>query len=301
MANKKDNLLEIKDGVNLDKIKKELNEYVHKQVDFEVKEVLEKNQKVLLRNKTFVIVRRDIIILLLIFLSLYLGYQLYHTGYFNKYYKEEYREPVDNNNIPSEVEPKDEEEKESEVVKPTLDELKEKYSELLNSYHITSSSKYYDDFYGGNYSNNMRLFFALVNVDSKYIEVDDDSTFVDESHIKDKYKELFMDDYEGASFDYVGTSFKYSEGRSVYFANQKVNNSYTSDIVREIIEIKEDDEVSIITVEGLKKDNKVLNPVSKKEIDGSDLVKNKDKLIKIKYSFVKDSDTYKLKKIEVVN
>ena len=66
MATKKDSLLEIKDGVNLDKIKKELNEYVRKQVEYEVKEVLEKNQKTLLRNKSFVIVRRDIIILLLV-------------------------------------------------------------------------------------------------------------------------------------------------------------------------------------------------------------------------------------------
>jgi hypothetical protein len=118
----KNNMIENKDGVNLDKIKKELNEYVHKQVDFEVKEVLEKNQKVMLRNKTFVIVRRDIIILLLVFVCLYFAYQLYQVGYFNKYYKrvDEVRDVVN-----TDIKKDEEEVKEDEKAKASLEELME--------------------------------------------------------------------------------------------------------------------------------------------------------------------------------
>ena len=295
MATKKDNLLEIKDGVNLDKIKKELNEYVHKQVDFEVKEVLEKNQKILLRNKSFVIVRRDIVILLLVFLSLYLGYQLYQTGYFNKYYKGD-SDKTQINNVPTPVEPNEEP---KEEVRPSLDELKRKYGSLLESYVLNSKCDYYDDYYDGNLSSGLKLYFSLSNVDSKHIELDDDSTFVDEERIKEEYNRLFVDDYEGSSFEYEGVQFKYSESRKIYFANNKININSNSDIVREIIDINEDD-LSITTVEGLKKDDKLFNPVSNKEVSGSDLTKNMDKFVKVKYLFIKDADTYKLKKIEVI-
>ena len=299
MANRKDSSLEVRDGVNLDKIKKELNEYVRKQVDFEVKEVIEKNQKNLLRNKTFVIVRRDILILLLIFLSLYLGYQLYQTGYFNKYYKR--GESANNYVIPPTEEPVNGNTIEPEEVKPSLEELIKKYGNYINPYLISSKSKYFMDFYEGKMSDGLRLYLTFINLDSSNIEIDEESTFIDEKNFKDKYNSLFLEEYKGSSFDFLGNTFKYSESRGIYFASSKVSNDFKSDVVREIIDIQEGDDIVITTVEGFKKDNKVLNPLTNKEIDGTDLVKNQSKLVKVKYSFANNNSTYKLKKIEVIN
>ena len=75
-----------------------------------------------------------------------------------------------------------------------------------------------------------------------------------------------------------------------------------NNIAKEIINIDESEDLIITSVEGIIKDDKLYNILNKKEVkdyNGDSLEKYKDDLNVIKYTFNKDNDNYKLKKISI--
>ena len=92
--------------------------------------------------------------------------------------------------------------------------------------------------------------------------------------------------------------------KSLFFADGKFEKT-KSDIVREIINIEEkDNQILITTVEGLLKDSKLYNILSREQVkkynSNDSLEKYKDLLTKMKYNFNKIDDEYKLLKVEVM-
>lgn len=272
----------------LKEVKEELTNYMKEQIDFEVNKAVESNTKKLIRHKNIVIIKRDIIILVLLGLYAFLIYNLYTTNYFDKYLNKE------NTPIIKEESVVKEEESESEK---QID-LKEEYSYLLDSFSISENSKYIEDYYRGKLSDELRLYISLYNVLNNE---DLEDEFIDGSVIKETYESIFKGNVTNKSFEYNEAKIKYLNAKDIYIIDGELDNG--TNIKREITNVYEKDDVVFIeTVEGLIKDNKLYNIVTKKEVkkyDNKDLVKYQNDLISLRYKF--DKKDLKILAVEVIN
>lgn len=277
--------------VNTDKIKKEVLDYVNNNLKLELNthidqtikneflEVLEKQHRKEIKAKNKKILVKNILILLLLVCIGILCYVFYTNGYFKKY-MEEY---INDNN--KTVEKKDVTVTDTE---PTLDELKAKYSSLLDNYVLFETSNYNEDFYNKKLTEQIKLYYVFNNLDFDKLEKEDDYYLIDEDIIKDKYNELFKDGYKANSFNYNNHNIKYfSKLKS--FATDTIFEKDNSNIVREIIEITEDKNiVTITTIEGLVQDGVLYNPKTREVIDEEytgNLLDYQDSLEKVTYAF----------------
>lgn len=268
-------------------VKEELTKYMKEQIDFEVNKAVESNTKKLIRHKNIVILKRDIIILVLIGLYAFLIYNLYNTNYFDKYLKKK------DDPIVTKIESTSESKKPEEKV-----DLIEEYSYLLDSFNISESSKYLDDYYRGKLTEELRLYIAVSN-----IEPEDalENGFIDEEVVKDAYEEIFKGSPTNKSFEYNDARVKYIEAKDLYIIDGEIDK--TTNIQKEILNVQEkDDKVIIDTVEGLVKEGKLYNVVKNKEIkkyDKDGLKKYQKDLTILRYTF--DKEDLKIMTIEVIN
>ena len=106
--------------------------------------------------------------------------------------------------------------------------------------------------------------------------------------LKASYEELFTDNYRSISFNYNGNQIRYINKLNSYITNEIIKKT-DSNIKREIINIKVDNnKISITTVEGLIKDDKLYNVKDNKEISEykkDNIINYQDKLNKLTYTF----------------
>ena len=116
----------------------------------------------------------------------------------------------------------------------------------------------------------------------------DDYNMFSDAIIKNAYENLFSDTYKSVSFNYDGNQIRYISKLNSYITNSILKKTDTN-VKREIIDIKVDnDKVTITTIEGLVKDNKLYNVVNNTEIPDykNDALTNyQDKLNKVTYTF----------------
>ena len=271
---------EIVDYINND-VKDELNTHINQQIKKEIIEILEKQHKKEIKEKNKKILRKNILIFLLLVSIGLLLFLLYDNGYFNRYLKNINKEPETI---------KKEEKKETPTVKePTLEELKTKYTPLLNKYILFDTSNYYEDFYNKNMTDQLKLYFVFSNLDFKDLETEDDYYLIDENVIKDKYNDYFDGDYKSTNFEYNTHRVRFFTRLNSYITDNIFEKDTSNKIVRVITDIKEDNDlVTITTIEGIVEENTLINPRTRELIDeeyNDNLQEYSDALEKVTYVF----------------
>ena len=273
---------ELKDYIDLN-LKKELKEFIDTQLKKDLIQEVEKANKKVIKEKNKKILQKNILIILLLAVIALAGYQLYELDYFARFFVKDYKptEKVEEKKTETKDEPVE------EKAEPTLDELKEKYEELLDPIVISTNSKYIEDYYNGNLTDELKLYLAFNQMDIDALEVEDDYNVISKEELKRAYQKLFNDSFETSNFDYNGNKVRYINRLNTFMTDSIIEKEL-QDITREIIEIKEEkDEVVITTVEGHIKEGRLYNVVSNEEIDydGEGLSNYKDQLNTLEYTF----------------
>ena len=268
--------------VDLDSIKDELYDYTDEMVRKYYLEEIEKINRVIIRHKNKKILFRNFIITLLLLIIVYLLYLLTTVNYFSRFSNS----VVDSNNQKEEV--KIVNEVKEEKKEPTLDELKETYSYLLDKIVINEKSSYLKDFYQGNLTKKLKNYLALSNIDFKKIDEIDGYNMFSEAILKDAYENNLIGTYNSVTFKYNDNNIRYISKLNSYITDSLLTKTNTN-IKREIIDVKvKDNEVNIVTIEGLVKDNKLYNVLSNQEITeykGDNIINYRDKLNQLTYTF----------------
>lgn len=278
-------------------VKEELSMYMKGKIDSEISTAIERANKKIIKHKNGIIIKRDIFIVVLLVVCFFLGYNLYNISNITIDIKREVKN-VSNN---GKANIKKEEKKEKEEVNTDINELAKKYEYLVKEISVSEDSDYLKDFYEGKLTDEIRLYISFDNLDSSLVNSDDETTFVEENALKEKYEELFDAVYESKSFKYNDINFKYLQSKEMYFGAGKLRKNGTA-IKKEIIDIKEDDNLIITTVEGIVSKDKLYSILDNKEISdykGDSLKNYKDSLVKLEYSFKKIDDSFKLVEINV--
>lgn len=253
MAKKKE---EIKEEIDVSKLKKELINYVDTQIKKSFNDEVEKANRKLIREKNKKIFFKNIVIIILFCLVVFLLYLLNSVDYFDKFFVNE-KEPI-------KVVDKDVT-KNEEIENKTFEELKYEYSYLLDNVVISENSEYISDYYGGNLTSGLKKYIVLNNLDFEKLIVEDYSV-IGEDVLKESYNKLFDGEYINESFIYNNVKVSYIEKLSSYITNTILSKE-ESNIKREIISIAEsDNKIVITTIEGLIKDKKLYNVVSNEEV-----------------------------------
>ena len=277
---------EFKKTVNIKDYKDQIDKYAKERVEIESASHSVKMLKNQLHNKKIASAIKSFIILCLLLCAAYGVYYLYKDGYFDENKKTKC--PVNNSATTKPVDPDNKvKEKDPEV---TQEELKQKYSYLLDGIIFDANSNYTRDYYNGNLTNEIKLYLSYKLMDKEEVTQTEYSTFFDASILASSYEKIFNDEVKLTSFKYNNASYVYLPGKEIYMTSAKPNDD--KNITREIlnISIDEDKNVIITCVEGyLTSNNKLYNILTNKEVYGfkpnDTLVKHKDKLSVINYVF----------------
>ena len=269
--NKKDLVDEIKK-----EIKESLDKEIEKKVDYESKDKLDKMEKRIYRQKIFALIKRDIIILILLGLSLYEAKILYDNGLlFGLNKKEEVKQVV-------KVED-NEETKEEKDSKWYIDN----YSYLLDNIktNLEGEDKYYlyNNISSSDIKNTVRLNMAYQLLDVKSI----DGIFkVSEDTLKEAYNKIFnIDNYISENFNNSCINFIYNKDTKTYMAIDITCENDNTEIFRNIKNIYEEDDKIVIEAKVgiLDRDNNKISIINGETFDYND--ENIDKLNTYKFIF----------------
>lgn len=269
MAKEKKELVEID--------KEEIHDYIDSQVKKYFSDEIDKANKKVMRYKNKKIITRDIIILILLIIILYLLHLLYTLNYFNGFINNEKEKSV------TVVSQEKEEKKEL-----SLEQLKEKYSYLIDNITISENSSYLNDYYEGNLTDELKLYLTLNNINIDKLSKEDNYNIIDDDFMKKEYNKLFDSEYVEKSFEYNNIKVRYINKIKSYISDEILEKEESS-IKREITDIKvEGSKISITTIEGIVKDN-TLYSINNTEIDDfnedSSLSGYEEDLNKITYIF----------------
>ena len=278
MANKK---IEEEKKFDLNDYKGEIDKYIKERVEVESASNIVKVYKKQLRDKSIVSLIKSIIIILLLCIMAYGMINLYKDGYFDKGRN---NNPVINNDINTEE--KNNDAKKEDTV--DIEELKEKYANLLDNIRIDNKCDYLKDYYDGKLSNELKEYIAFKSIDKEKIESDDDSSYFEGSIMQDMVKTIFNETIKLSTFKYNGITYKYIESKDMFISTGLVADGYS--VVRDIIDIKENGkQIEIESVEGYVNNNKLYNVLTNKEVSeykvNSNLQNYKNKLNTLKYTF----------------
>ncbi len=272
--------VEKKEKVDLTSIKEELKDYVDLQIKKGFNEELEKSNKRLIREKNKKILFKNIVIIILLALVCFLLFLLYKSKYFNKYF---INENTTTNNVIEKTETNNKDDTKEEI---SLQTLINQYSYLLDNIYISENSEYISDYYNGKFTNEIKSYIALNNLNKEYMTTEEDYNIFSEDKFKEIYEKLF-DNFENVSFDYNGNKIRYLSMMKSYISNNLINNEGTN-IKKEIIDIKVNDNIVITTIEGLILDGKLYRVLDNAEIENynnEDLIKYENVLDKVIYTF----------------
>ena len=248
--------------ININDLKAELVEYMKKEIDIEIDDVVKEKERKYIRAKSRKIFWLEIIILLLILIIIGGVIFLYKDHYFDKYFNVTNNEIVKKENkedttkeVETQEEPKEE--------KPTLDELKKKYETILDNINITDKNSYLRDFYKNNYTDELKLSMSASLIEDDNLK--EDGTFIIKREtIESNYKKLFSSTINLVSFDYNGVHFNYIKSLDTFIGSGNLEESNI--ITKDITNIEENEDViKITTKEYYMKDDKIFNPLTNKE------------------------------------
>ena len=285
---KKKKVEEVQETVDVEEIKKELTIYIDKEIKRNFLNEIEKANKKVIREKNKKIFMKNIIILILIAVIGFLLYQLYNVNYFDKYFIHD--------NKTTNTELKETKSNDSKEKDPTKEEVKNKYKYLLDNISINEKSKYLDNYYNGDLTNELKCYLTLNSMDFNKLSLDKNYSVIKEDDFINYYNKLFDNDYSSTDFDYNGKKITYIPTLSSYVITNKLNKD-KSNIVRVITDVKVNgDEITIKTLEAVVKDNQVYDVTSSTELGSytNNLNKYSDKLNKVTYTF-KDNKLINLK------
>lgn len=280
---------ETKKGINIKDYKDQIDKYAKERVEVETSSQTVKTLKKQLSSKKCASGIKSFIILCLLACIGYGIYYLYKDGYFDE--KKDNKKcncPV--NNCKS-VEPDNKkEEKDPKKEQPVKEDLTKKYSYLLDNINFDLNSNYTRDYYNGNLTNEIKEYLAFKLIDKDSIMSDDDSSYFELSDLETPYNTLFNEKLKPTSFKYNNALYSYLESKEMFVSSSKPNPD--KNISKEILEVEvtEDDEIVITTVEGYLDNGKLYNILTNKKISSykndTSLSKYKNKLNVIKYTFV---------------
>lgn len=298
MANKKKNDV-VESNVDVLSLKNDLVNYIDGELDKKIDSMF--NQKIrnefieeidnsnrrLVREKNKKIIFRDIIIVILIVAIFYLTHLLYEDNYFDKYFSKNNDKDnindIDNNKVNDN----------NQVVEDvnSLEKLKSEYGILLNNVIISRSSRYIEDYYSGNLSDELKKYLVLNSINFDKLEVEDDYNVISADTFSLAYKKLFDGSFEHSNFDYNGNRVRYFNKLDSYITDSLLVKDELL-IMREISSIAViNDNVVIETVEGIVGTNKLFNVLSLEEIipyNGDSLLNYQEALNKVVYTFKKN-------------
>lgn len=266
-----------------DELDKKIDSLFTQKIRNEFIEEIDNSNRRLIREKNRQIFYKNIIIIILIVIIGYLGYLLYDFGYFDKYFIKDNESVLKDNN-------KNNDSDEGEVIidkRDTLEELKEEYGYLLDNIIISKNSKYLDDFYNGNLSDELKKYLVLSLINFDMLEVEDDYNIIDTDTFCIAYNKLFDGEINNSNFDYNGNKIRFLSKLDSYVTDSILVNDDVL-ISREIINVSvSGDEVIIDTIEGIIEDDKLFNVLTLEEISykGDSLTNYLDMLNKVKYTF----------------
>ena len=277
--------------IDVNLLKQELSDFVSVQVRKEVNEVLEKENKKIIREKNRSLFFKNVFIIILIVLIFYLVFLLFKSHYFDKYFNNIQKE--DTTTIVDE-EIKEEKKEETAKKELSLEELIKQYGHLIDNYKINEKCDYLKDYYNSKLTNELKNYISLYQIEDSKLTKETEYTIISNEELKNSYAKLFDSSYESSTFDFNGNSIKYISQLESYLSSKPLVIDQTN-ISREIINIELlDNKVIITTVEGLIQDDKLFNIVSKEEVSNY----NKDKLSNyknelniLKYIFINEKLT----------
>ena len=271
-----------KENIDLESLKEELTAYIDKSIKKEFIVELEKSYKRTIREKNKKIIIKNMFITGLLFIIVCLVFIMNKNNYFDEFFIE------DNNPKQVKVTKNKEEKANNEEEKePTLDELKEEYSYLLDNIYINENSSYVSDYYNGNLTSELKNYLTLNFLDIDSIPQEDNYQIIDKESFVNEFEKHFNDKYQNKTFNYNGNLIRYINKLDSYLSDDIINKNTTS-IIREITDIKvSDNKISITTTEALSYDNKLYNIITNEEVtdDINDLLSYTDKLNIITYTF----------------
>ena len=271
-----------KENIDLESLKEELTAYIDKSIKKEFIVELEKSYKRTIREKNKKIIIKNMFITGLLFIIVCLVFIMNKNNYFDEFFIE------DNNPKQVKVTKNKEEKANNEEEKePTLDELKEEYSYLLDNIYINENSSYVSDYYNGNLTSELKNYLTLNFLDIDSIPQEDNYQIIDKESFVNEFEKHFNDKYQNKTFNYNGNLIRYINKLDSYLSDDIINKNTTS-IIREITDIKvSDNKISITTTEALSYDNKLYNIITNEEVtdDINDLLSYTDKLNTITYTF----------------
>ena len=271
-----------KENIDLESLKEELTAYIDKSIKKEFIVELEKSYKRTIREKNKKIIIKNMFITGLLFIIVCLVFIMNKNNYFDEFFIE------DNNPKQVKVTKNKEEKANNEEEKePTLDELKEEYSYLLDNIYINENSSYVSDYYNGNLTSELKNYLTLNFLDIDSIPQEDNYQIIDKESFVNEFEKHFNDKYQNKTFNYNGNLIRYINKLDSYLSDDIINKNTTS-IIREITDIKvSDNKISITTTEALSYDNKLYNIITNEEVtdDINDILSYSDKLNTITYTF----------------
>lgn len=288
------------------KISASMDEYIKNKIDDEVESAVSKAEKKLLKVKNIAIIKRDIIIIILIFFYVLLGYNLYNTNYFDKflskYIKTDNSVSVsDESSLESESTSKKEEK--NELL--NKEKLISKYEPLLDNINFYDLSTNFKDFASGELTDEVKEEIVFNSLDKNDFDSSAKLISVDAEKVK-SIGERYFTSFTLKDFNYNNLKVHYMEDDSLFIF--KTSDNKKSELIsKKIIDAEESIDKKSVKVRTLYytlEDNKLINPITLKEIKGyknnDDIVKFKKELPKVTLVFnVYDAGIYKLD--EVVN
>ena len=278
---------EKKEQIDLEDIKIELKQYITYETRNAFNDFIEVEHKKIIKEKNKKIFWNNFIIFILLVLIVYLVFLLFKNDYFNKYIKNlndnYYKDNINNveNSSDKIINDKD-------SYKLSLEDLKKKYSYLLDNIIISDNCDYLSDFYNHNITYEMKNYISLYKLEFNNLKVEDEYNIISSRELSDMYKKIFNDEFQNISFVFNGNKVRYISQIDSYITDYALKKE-DSNIKREIIDIKEiDGDVIITTVEGIVKNNKLYNILDKNEIEeykGDSITNYKNQLNVNKYRF----------------
>ncbi len=289
-------------------LKENLETEIKDNINIEIENAIRREEKRLIKNKNFIIFKRDIIILVLFGLVLYFGYCLYDVKYFN-FMKSECEKNGTCQNV---IQVNNDDQKEEEIIKDkdwyieNLGYLLDNAKLNINADNVSSYYLYTSDHSIKNVKNSYLLNLALKQVDDKNIKTNSVNVTVSGKDLKNAYEDLFggTSTYKASNFEYGCLNFIYNEDKDKYVADNNKCNTNNKEIIEHISDMYEEgNKLYIITTAAIYNKNEssfytfdnLYEPVVTNSTDkDNDFESNKKKLNSYEYTFKKVDDTYYL-------
>lgn len=288
------------------KFKEDVKEEINIEIQNEVSNMMQQEEKRILRGKNFSIFKRDVLILVFLGISFYFGYCLYDVKYFD-FMKSECEKNgtcyVENGSGEG-----SDENKQPEIVKDKEWYI-ENYGYLLDEVAITLNADNVSAYYL--YSNDYKLNeikspyllnMAYNKLDTKQIKTNSQTVTVEGSDLKNAFENLFGSTtyYKPSSFTYNCLNFTYNSEKDRFTAENTKCSKTKNTILEEIENMYEEGDVlyiqTIATIynesEGSYYTFDNLFDAVALDVTRDDISRNSRKLNKYQYQFKKANDTY---------